>query len=260
MGHERIGFLPKTKQWKTIVDQLADYGTGSDTVAQIADTTLTCIRTLYEKLPYEESLIKSVRFLVLLSTSANQQNQQRYLLQNGISVDTQLSLFSILGSANKYIETATDSLECTKIAKDSILQTVTAYQRTHAQNQISLFGSDDSESVWANVGTGAAFCELARSFVATFTDRQLKYFIERSAASAINDYSRLQMFSAGITEQAEAISHHAFETSKIMQSFAAGWFNNHTASGLPSDDEIVRFLRMSFGKMREEFRREAEGL
>ena len=100
MGHERIGFLPKTKQWKTIVDQLADYGTGSDTVAQIADTTLTCIRTLYEELPYEESLIKSVRFLVLLSTSANQPNQQNYLLQNGISVDTQLSLFSLLGSAS----------------------------------------------------------------------------------------------------------------------------------------------------------------
>lgn len=46
MGHERIGFLLKTKQWKTIIDQLTDYGTGSDTVAQIADTTLTCIRTL----------------------------------------------------------------------------------------------------------------------------------------------------------------------------------------------------------------------
>ncbi len=260
MGHERIGFLPKTKQWKTIVDQLANYGIGSNTVAQIADTTLTCIRTLYEELPYEESLIKSVKFLVLLSTSANQPNQQDYLLQNGISVDAQLSLFSILGSANKYIETATDSLECAKIAKDSILQTITAYQRTHTQNQITLFGDGDSESAWANIGTGAAFCELARSFVATFTDRQLKYFIERSAASAINDYPKLQMFSAGVTEQAEAISHHAFETSKIMQSFAAGWFNKHTANQLPSDDEITSFLRISFGKMREEFRREAEGL
>lgn len=260
MGHERIGFLPHTKQWKAIINQLTDYGTGSDTVAQIADTTLTCIRTLYEKLPYEESLIKSVKFLVLLSASATQPNQQSYLLQNGISVDAQLSLFSILGSANKYIETATDSLECSKIAKDSILQTVSAYQRTHTQNQITLFGDSDSESVWANVGTGAAFCDLARSFVATFTDRQLKYFIERSAASAINDYSRLQMFSAGVTEQAEAISHHAFETSKIMQSFAAGWFNNHTRNQVPSDAEIVGFLKMSFGKMREEFRREAEGL
>ncbi len=26
MGHERIGFLPKTKQWKAIVDQLTNYG------------------------------------------------------------------------------------------------------------------------------------------------------------------------------------------------------------------------------------------
>lgn len=260
MGHERIGFLPKTKQWNAIVNQLADYGTSSDTVVQIADTTLSCIRTLYEKLLYEESLIKSVRFLVLLSTSANQPDQKNYLLHNGIAVDSQLSLFSILESANKYIETATDSLECTKIAKDSILQTITAYQRTHTENQITLFGDDESKSVWADIGTGAAFCELARSFVATFTDRQLKYFLDRSAASAINDYSKLQMFSSGITEQAEAISHHAFETSKIMQSFAAGWFNKHAENRLPSDDEIEGFLKISFGKMREEFRREAEGL
>lgn len=260
MGHERIGFLPKTKQWKAIVDQLADYGAGSDTIVQIADATLTCIRALYEKLPYEESLIKSVKFLALLSASANQPNQQSYLLQNGIFVDTQLSLFSILLSANKYIETTTDSLECTKIAKDSILQSIAAYQRTHTQHQISLFEDSDSASVWGNVGTGAAFCELARSFMAAFTDRQLKYFIERSAASAINDYSRLQTFSTGVTTQAEAISHHAFETSKIMQSFAAGWFNNHAINQLPSDSEIVGFLKVSFGKMREEFRREADEL
>jgi len=59
--------------------------------------------------------------------------------------------------------------------------------------------------------------------------------------------------------QSNAIADHAFETSKIMQSFAAGWFNKHAVSSPPSETEVTNFLRISFDKMREEFRREADG-
>jgi hypothetical protein len=42
-----------------------------------------------------------------------------------------------------------------------------------------------------------------------------------------------------------------------MQSFAAGWFNKYAKAGMPNNDEIKGFLKLSFEKMREEFRREA---
>lgn len=38
-------------------------------------------------------------------------------------------------------------------------------------------------AIWKDAGSGSVFCELARSFFAAFTDRQIKYYIERSAAS-----------------------------------------------------------------------------
>jgi hypothetical protein len=43
-----------------------------------------------------------------------------------------------------------------------------------------------------------------------------------------------------------------------MQSFAAGWFNKYSLDGIPSNDEIKGFLKLSFEKMREEFGREAK--
>jgi hypothetical protein len=43
-----------------------------------------------------------------------------------------------------------------------------------------------------------------------------------------------------------------------MQSYAAGWFNVHSKNNLPSTDEIKSFLKLTFTKLREEFRREAE--
>jgi hypothetical protein len=43
-----------------------------------------------------------------------------------------------------------------------------------------------------------------------------------------------------------------------MQSFAAGWFNKYAVSDMPTKEEINGFLKLSFEKMREEFRREAK--
>ena len=197
--------------------------------------------------------------MALLSVSAKQPNQIAYLNQNGCEVDNKLSLYSLISSAKDYITTETGSLEINKIARDAALQAITSYQGDHTSHQLTLFG-EQSASVWNGVGSGAAFCELARSFFAAFTDRQIKYYVGREAARAIGDYAALQSFNTGITETADAISHHAFETSKIMQSFAAGWFNKHAVDVVPDDKHVTDFLRTSFGKMREEFRREAEGV
>ena len=259
MGHERIGFLPKTKQWSSIVQQLSLFDGEESTVRQIANMTLSCIRATYERMPFDDSVIKSMKFLALLSISAKQSNQTDYLNQHGIVIGDKISLYSLSSGARDYITTLNGSLENNKIAKDSVLQAILSYQKAHSNGQVSLFENSDENSVWKEVGSGAAFCELARSFFSAFTDRSIKYYIERSAASAINDYERLNIFSDVLSSQSDAISHHAFETSKIMQSFAAGWYNKHTINGLPSDDDFTGFLKVSFGKMREEFRREAEG-
>jgi len=257
VGHERIGFLPRTKKWKAIVQQLSQYNADSEAIVKIADETLVCIRKSYEQMPYDESVSKAIKFLTLLSFSAKQDNQISYLNNNGCLVDNTLSLFSLINSAKNYITTDKGSLETNKLVKDAVLQAITTYQEDHTA-QLTLI-DEQITSVWKEVGNGGDFCELTRSFFSALTDRQIKYYIGRSAASEINDYTKLQLFSVGISQTAEAITHHAFETSKIMQSFAAGWFNKHAATGVPDDSHITDFLRISFGKMREEFRREAAG-
>ena len=73
----------------------------------------------------------------------------------------------------------------------------------------------------------------------------------------IGNYDKYIHFSDTLTEQSKAITEHAFEISKIMQSYAAGWFNKHALDIVPSQDSVTDFLRMSFGKVREELRLEA---
>lgn len=258
MGHERIGFLPQTKQWRAIIDQLALFSGGSISIAQIANETLNAVKKTYEAMPFDESVVKALFFLATLSYSANLENQIDFLNDNGYSVDTQMSLFSLMESAQDYITTEAGSLEINKLAKDSAMQAVIDYQDRHKTEQLSLF-SDQPDSIWNSVGTGAAFCELSRTFFASFTERQLKYYIERAAASSIDNYDTMQAFSRQLSDQSKAIAEHTFEISKLVQSFSAGWFNKNAVHSLPTEQQVRGFLSMSFGKLREEFRREADG-
>lgn len=57
MGHERIGFLPRTKQLQSIVNQLTQFSDGDVTVIQVINDTLDATKKAYEKMPYDESII-----------------------------------------------------------------------------------------------------------------------------------------------------------------------------------------------------------
>lgn len=258
MGHERIGFLPKTKQWQTIVHELEKYNGNSEDISKIAENTLYCIRSSYNNISYDESMINAVRFLTTLCFSASKDSQVEYLNQKGFCADSDLSLFSLMKSAEKYLATSSASLETNKMAKDALMQALVTYKQSHESEQLQFegFGSD---SVWSKTATGAAFCEMARSFVASFTDKQLRYYLDRIAAGTLCNYTQLVSFTKELTAQTNAITSHTSEVSKIMQSFAAGWYNKYSIRSVPLDVDISHFLSMTFGKIREEFRREADG-
>ena len=258
MGHMRIGFLPRNRQWNAIIDQLSLFGGNPNDVHQIADATLKAIQSNYLKLSEDESIIKAIRFLATLSYSANQADQKAFLNQNGCFVDSNMTLFSILSSSQQYISTETGSLEVNKMACDAVMKAVITYHDTHKSNQMTLF-SDIGENIWRSAGTGSAFCEMARSFIAEFTNQQLRYCLERAAPRVIYDLGLLKSFIETLSLQSSTISNHALDTSKLMQSLAAGWYNKNSVIALPTHEQVHKFVDFSFRKMREEFRREADG-
>lgn len=253
----RIGFLPRRKQWNDIVEKLSLFGGNPADARQIAEATLKAIQNNYLKLSTDESVIKAVNFLATLAHSANQDDQTTFLNGKGYSVDDNMSLYSILSSAQEYINTEYGSLEANKMTRDAAMKAIMTYYDVHKSEQMTLFG-ENTENVWSSAGTGAAFCEMARTFFAELTDRQLRYCIEREAARTINDFAQLKSFNDTLTNQTASISAHALDTSKLIQSLAAGWFNKRIILSLPTDEQLRQFTDYSFRKMREEFRREGD--
>jgi hypothetical protein len=257
VGHERIGFLPKRKKWQHIIDQLSQFDSNDEVIKKIANQTLANIRDKYKSLASDESIIKAIKYLTILLASTREKSQTDFLNKNGIEIH-EISLFSIINSAKSFLNIENISLESNKITVDALLNTLISYESSKQDGQVLLF-NDQSINIWSNINSDSEFCELARGFFATFTDRYLRYYLEREAANAINDYQLINSFSTNLLKLVDDISQNAFDTSRIMQSFAAGWFNNHAKEKIPSEKEIISFLDLSFSKMREEFRREAEG-
>ena len=150
--------------------------------------------------------------------------------------------------------------EFASLVRKATLDTIAAWLNKHlSQTQKSLFPQiKDPFQPWRVASDGRGFCELSRMFFSNFTSLYLNYFLSRTASSQLRTITDREQFAAAITSGIDVISKHAFETSKIVQSFSAGWFNNNAIGRLPSQLEIEGFLRHSFEKIREELRREKE--
>ena len=72
MGHERIGYLPKSKKWRTIVDEVANFTANGDTIAQIANQTTKNVIQRYDNIEGDKGVLAAFKFLILLSQSARQ--------------------------------------------------------------------------------------------------------------------------------------------------------------------------------------------
>lgn len=254
MGHERLGTLPKTGHWKVLVEKIAAFDASEVDVSDIAEQTLRNVNKQYLKIHEDKGVSSVFKFLVEFSTAFTKPRAKEKLSELGAKNLTPLSLSLAL---KKWIADKVDSLEYSQLAVSSAADAFVGWYQKNKTTQGKLFEpSDEMYDIWRKVGTGAGFCELARGFFAKFTERYLNYYLDRVASSTLWNIEKHNQLTAGISAHVDEISRFAFETSQITQSFAAGWFNKRAESGVIMDDDIRNFLRVAFGKMRDDLLRE----
>ncbi|MGD0538606.1 MAG: hypothetical protein ABSC03_13280 [Verrucomicrobiota bacterium] len=257
MGHERVGVLPKTKPWKGVVTQITSFSGTEVDASAIASTTLTNVRSRFESIQHDSGVKAAFKFFVALSVSASSQFSKD-VTPYGLRLSSKPSPFALAKLLQEWVNNNCDSLEYAQLAQGAASDAIANWY-SDKSSQKWLFQSENEQTeVWREAATAAGFCELSRLFFAKFTERYLNYFLERQASVSCPTIEQRDLLEEQIRKQVDAISKHAFETAKITQSFAAGWYNLHTKEGLPSDQEVEAFLTIAFGKIREELRREGE--
>jgi hypothetical protein len=258
VGHQRVGVLPRTTHWRALVHKLATPHLSEDAVADIARDTLALVRSRFRAIENDTGVQAAFSFLVAVAVSQRREDQHN-VRRLEVSLPEEWSPLGIVRAARDHVAKRASSLEYAEIAKQALGDAVVAWH-TGQRSQPDLFvSSEDSAVVWGRASTGAGFSELARLFFARFTERYLKYFLERAASNRARSIKERDQLSESIGAYLDRISRHAFETSRITQSFAAGWFNARVEH-LDSFDagEVRRFLAIAFGKLRDELYRESE--
>lgn len=248
MGHERIGVLPKTKRWRAIVAEIATVDTPPSDVPEIARHTLNALGSRYVDLASDTAVETAFGYLIDFARMAAGKQAAADIANK--------SPLSIVIDLGQRLAATEGSMETAEIVRRAAADAVATWGRENATTQSDLFADSAPGNPWRGLGTGAGFCELSRLFFSRLTERYLNYFLDREASAALPNLQSREQFRRHLQAHLGEVSKHSFETAKITQSFAAGWFNKNAVTNQPTRAQIRRFLSYAFAKLREDLRRE----
>lgn len=261
MGHERVSSLPqKTQKWVDLVKKMGSMYSDGIPVETVAAQTLQNVRCQYENLSRDDAVKTVFTFLVVFSRACRFDDPIGELKDTGVPLPDEPTLLSIVKALRQQMPMDEAASEYGQLALAAAADALGQWYKDNSTKQLPLFKptSDFLES-WCRLGTGSGFCELSRLFFGRLTERYLNYFLDRAASATFPSIQQRNQFQHDIKSHVDDVSKHAFETAKITQSFAAGWFNAHARDHVPGEREVEGFLAIAFGKLRDELRREGEG-
>jgi hypothetical protein len=101
------------------------------------------------------------------------------------------------------------------------------------------------------------FALLAREFFARLTTRYLDYFLSREIPNHVGPGKRLHSIDDHTAFNA-ALDQHCREASRIVETFAGGWFSKTHFEGGITPEKARNFAYVSFKKIISELRRRSE--
>ncbi len=262
MGHERVSSLPqKSQKWIDLVKNMSSMYPDGFPVAIVAAQTLHNVRLQYESLSRDEAIKTVFAFLVSFSRACRVEDPIVELKATGVSLPDDPTLLSLVKALRQQVPVEEATSEYGQLALAAAADALGQWQKDNIPRQLLLFQTKINffES-WRRLGTGSGFCELSRLFFGRLTERYLNYFLDRVASATFRSIHQRNQFEHDIKSHVDDVSKHAFETAKITQSFAAGWFNAHALGDhVPGERQIENFLGLAFGKLRDELYREEAG-
>lgn len=253
MGHKRLGYLPKSKAWRIIVAELAEYALGNAEISSIAQNTLGRVQEQFSSLSNDPSIKCSFEFLLQVSLAFRTENPIKYLAENKILEKEELSLLKLARAASNYKSGEVESHEYQTFARQAAIDAINNWYSNHKDEGETLFSAgSDTTAVFSKIGNGRGFCEISRLYFSKLTERYLKYFLEREAATKITNINDRKRFSSEIERHVNDISKHAFETARITQSYSAAWYNKRIKGEIPDESVVRGFLSYALGKMKSE--------
>jgi hypothetical protein len=254
MGHIRLGTLQQSKKWRHVIG-LLDYGADVESIAEAASKASETDLKRATDDPFFQYV---TQLLVRLPLIARGPRFEAELADLGIAADALSSVTGLLSGLNEALSQQAfeqgRSSDAGELARAALLESLSVQLRDKLP---TLFDPTPQEvrRALASFAGGQAFSVLARDFFARLTYRSLDYYLSREFANHTGAGKRFAQDADRIAFEG-ALRQHTFEASKIVESFAGGWYGKTVWKEQNlSQDKINDFTRYAFTKLRSELGR-----
>ena len=251
MGHVRLGVLPRTQKWQQVVDELR-LGVDVDTIAASA---ADAAETALEGASKDPAFLHTFWLLTQVPLAARGSEFAADLHRLGVEVPDAPGLMDVAAAISAAVDRhARDAGGRTDLGEMAQMAAVESLTTLVGRDLPSLFGPGPEEVQRAigRFANGDRFSALAREFFSRLTQRSLNYYLSRELNRHIGVEERFEDDSMRARFDG-ALDQHCRESSRIVETFAGGWYgkNVYQGKGL-TPEEIRRFAPVAFRKIRAE--------
>lgn len=257
MGHTELGYLPKSKRWRALMDLLEaprlDAPTMAGATVFAAEGRLIALRG-------DPSLTYCFWLLTRLANAARGPDFLEEIRQLGVPAradDSALAFVVRVADTarielNRYPESGPFGELASLALRRALTDTVGLEGR-------SLFGSslEDLEGAFRRHSSAVQFGELATRFFGDFYARTLRFYVERELQNHVGGGALPTIATAG--DFADALDLHARQSARIVEGFAAAWYSKKgwELQGAIGREDAQGFVAHALTKLRKELLLEA---
>ena len=253
MGHVRLGKLPATRAWEEVVSLMMN---GNSSYEQIAQASAEAAEASLGSLAKDPIFTEVLWMLCKIPQAAKEKDFSAALKNLGISVSPDPTLAELTQGMSRAIDrcmrdNTSGRNDFGEMARHAAISSLTAMVQS---NTPSLWAptTEDVRHTVAHFASPAHFGSLAQEFFSRFTQRNLRYYLDRETPKHVGPGKYIPSLK-GLDSFHEALQHHCQESSVIMRTFAKDWYGKKYAR----NEEITRkgvkgFSHVTVKKMRNE--------
>ena len=252
MGHERVGTLPRTKQWRELVAQMAEHSAEEPKAEKVARKTLELAQEKLGQIASDQAFAAAFRFLVLFSVSTQAQKDESLArLIQFAGINNENGPLVVGASLKRWVASeAAAGSEYLELATRSATKALAEWFDANNSKQNELFpANNENVKIWRPLAHGGAFSDLSRLFFKEVVRTYLHYLLDRESSGVLKSLRDVSSLNEGLDR-------YAYETTKIAQSFSAGWYNKYAIGRAPTASDVGDFVRFAIHKLRDELLRE----
>lgn len=251
MGHIRLGRLPKTWKWKQVIGLLAD---GRASVKEIAESTAVAAANAFKNFDSDPGLPYCYWLLTQITWHAKSDDFYEILELLDLDVRDETSALGFVAKVSSHATSEIKDLGkttiFTEIAQLSMREVLTEIISERSQ---TLFGTttEDIRLACASLAAKKQFGLLSRQFFSNFLNRTLQFFISKEISNHVGGGKSFEDVEA-VEDFEVALDSFCYQSSKIVEDFAGGWYSKRNWEGDISYDDARKFVHVAIEKLKSE--------